>query len=145
MKIRKIKKEDLLDCAEILKSVYSISPYNENFIDNNEFKYINSKYIINKKNSFIVLDKNKIIWFCFCSLSYWANWPQWIIEEIVVLNEYQWLWMWKKLYNHCEKYFKKLWVKSLMLWCQNNALAYNFHKKNWFINSTEHSIMFKDL
>jgi hypothetical protein len=32
-----------------------------------------------------------------------------------------------------------------MLWVNNNASAYNFHLKNWFEKSNEHSIMFKNL
>lgn len=145
MLIRKIQQKDLKQCAVILKNEYSKEPYNEIFIDNNEYKYIESKYKENKNNSFIVENNNIIVWFCFAWISFWTNWPQWILEEIVIDSNYQWKWIWKKIYIHMEKYFKKQWIKSLMLWVQNNANAYNFHLKNWFFKSDEHSIMFKSL
>ena len=143
MEIRKIQKNDLISCSIILKNEYSKPPYNENFIDNNELEYIKSKYKINKENSFVILKDNKIIWFCFCNVWYWSNWLQWIIEEIVIDWEFQSKWIWKILYNHIQKYLENLWVKSIMLWCQNDANAYNF-QKNWYILSQEHSILFKN-
>jgi hypothetical protein len=91
------------------------------------------------------VENNKIIWFCCSSVSYWANWLQWIIEEIVIDSDFQWKWFWKKLYFFVENYLKSLWVKSLILWVQNDSKAFWFHFKNWFLKSEEHSIMFKSL
>ncbi len=145
MLIRKIVEQDLIECSKILKNEYSSEPYNEEFINNNELKYIESKYKNNKDTCFVVEDNGKVIWFCFSSISYWADWLQWILEEIVISKEYQWKWVWKKIYNFMENYFKDLWAKSLMLWVQDNAWAYHFHLKNGFFKSDEHSIMFKNL
>lgn len=145
MLIRKIKEQDLINCSKILKNEYSSNPYNEEFIDNNELEYIKSKYKNNHDTCFVIEDNKKVIWFCFASISYWTNWLQWILEEIVISKEYQWKWIWKQIYNFMENYFKDLWAKSLMLWVQNDAWAYNFHLKNWFFKSDEYSIMFKKL
>jgi len=145
MLIRKIMEQDLIDCSKILKNEYSSEPYNEEFIDNNELKYIELKYKNNKDACFIIEDNEKVIWFCFASISYWTNWLQWILEEIVISKEYQWKWVWKQIYNFMENYFKDLWAKSLMLWVKNDTLAYHFHLKNGFFKSDEHSIMFKNL
>lgn len=145
MIIRKINKKDLNQCANILKKEYSKEPYNEIFVDNNEFNYIESKYKCNKNTSFVIEEDNKILWFCFVSFSFWVDWPQWIIEEIVIDSNYQWKWIWKKIYLYIENYFKEQWVKSLMLWVKNNAGACHFHEKNWFSKSNEHSVMFKNL
>ena len=145
MNIRKILKTDLIGCAKILKNEYSVPPYNENFVDNNELNYINSKFENNADSSFVIKKDDKIIWFCFCSISYWTNWKQAVIEEIVISKDYQWLWLWKKLYNFVEKFLKELWVKSLMLWCHNDSWAYSFHQKNGFFPSDEHTIMFKEI
>lgn len=137
--------KDLVECSKILKNEYSSKPYNEEFIDNNELKYLESKYKNNKDSCFVVEDEKRIIWFCFWSLYYWSDWLQWILEEIVISRDHQWKWIGQKIYNFMEEYFKKKWAKSLMLWVQNNTNAYDFHLKNWFSKSDEHSIMFKNL
>ncbi len=145
MLIKKIEEKYILDCAYILKKEYSKKPYNEEFIPKSELKYVESKVQNNEDNCFVATIDGKVVWFCFWSLSYWADWVQWIIEEIVVDSDYQWKWVWKELYFTIENYFKEKNVKSLMLWVQNDANAYNFHLKNWFFKSDEHSIMFKNL
>ena len=119
--IRNMQEKDLLSCSIILKNEYWKEPY------------------------FVVLDNDTIIWFCISSLSFWVDWLQWIIEEIVIDWAYRWKWVWKKIYFYVEDFLRNLWVKSLMLWAQNDSIAFNFHIKNWFFKSNNHSIMFKNL
>lgn len=145
MKIRLIELDDLQQCANILQNEYSKAPYNEVFKDQNSLLYIESKYRNAKNSCFVMEDNWIIVWFCFSSISCWSNGLQWILEEIVVNEEYQWKWIWKKLYLYMENFFKSLWIKSILLWVQNDTNAYNFHTKNWFVRSEEHTIMFKDI
>ena len=143
--IRNMQEKDLLSCSIILKNEYWKEPYFEIFENNNHLNYIESKFLNNKKTSFVVLDNDTIIWFCISSLSFWVDWLQWIIEEIVIDWAYRWKWVWKKIYFYVEVFLRNLWVKSLMLWAQNDSIAFNFHIKNWFFKSNNHSIMFKNL
>lgn len=144
MLIRKIKKEDITVCGIILKNVYSIPPYNENFLNWNEIKYIKSKYKYCKDSSFVVEENGKIVWFSFTSISYWASWLQWILEEIAIESDYQWKWYGEAIYNETEKYLRSIWVKSIILWVLKSAKAVNFHINNGFSNPEEHYIMFKN-
>ena len=145
MKIRNIEISDLEICSKILEKEYSKKPYYEEFEGKNSLKYLESKFLKNQKTSFIMEIDWKIIWFCISSLSYWADWLQAIIEEIVIDSDFQWLGYWKKMYFYVENFLKDLWVKSLMLWVQNDANAFNFHLKNGYFKSDEHSVMFKNL
>ena len=79
--IRNMQEKDLPSCSIILKNEYWKEPYFEIFENNNHFNYIESKFLNNQKTSFVVLDNDKIIWFCISSLSFWTDWLQWIIEE----------------------------------------------------------------
>lgn len=145
MKIRNIEITDLEICSKILEKEYSKKPYFEEFEEKFAFKYIESKFLKNEKTSFVIEIEGMIIWFCFSSLSYWTNWLQAIIEEIVIDSDFQWKWYWKEIYFFVENKLKYLWVKSIMLWVQNDSNAFNFHLKNWYFKSDEHSIMFKNL
>lgn len=145
MKIRNIEITDLEICSKILEKEYSKKPYFEEFEEKSAFKYIESKFLKNEKTSFIIEIEWIIIWFCFSSLSYWTNWLQAIIEEIVIDSDFQWKWYWKEIYFFVENKLKDLWVKSIMLWVQNDSNAFNFHLKNWYFKSEEHSVMFKNL
>ena len=145
MKIRNIEISDLEICSKILEKEYSKDPYFESFQKESSLKYLESKFLKNQKTSFIIEIDWKIIWFCISSLSYWTNWLQAIIEEIVIDSDFQWLGYWKKMYFYVENFLKDLWVKSLMLWVQNDANAFNFHLKNGYFKSDEHSVMFKNL
>lgn len=144
MKIRKIIFSDLKIISEILEKAYSKKPYFEKFEEDFAFKYVKSRFEKNKNTSFLIGKDWKVIWFCFSSLSYWTNWLQAIIEEIVIDSDFQGEWYGKEIYFFVENFLKNLWVKSIILWVQNDSDAFYFHQKNWFLNSKEHSIMFKN-
>ena len=104
MKIRNIEISDLEICSKILEKEYSKKPYFEEFEGKNSLKYLESKFLKNQKTSFIMEIDWKIIWFCISSLSYWADWLQAIIEEIVIDSDFQWLGYWKKMYFYVENF-----------------------------------------
>ncbi|ATU05478.1 hypothetical protein BKN14_03435 [Candidatus Gracilibacteria bacterium HOT-871] len=143
--IRNMQEKDLLSCSIILKNEYGKEPYFEIFENNNHLNYIESKFLNNKKTSFVVLDNDTIIGFCISSLSFWVDGLQGIIEEIVIDGAYRGKGVGKKIYFYVEDFLRNLGVKSLMLWAQNDSIAFNFHIKNGFFKSNNHSIMFKNL
>ncbi len=145
MKIRKITKSDLRQCAELLKKAYSKYPYNEKFISKNHLKYIESKYKISKENSFVLEINGKIQGFIFATLSYWANGSQAIMEEIVLDEAFRGKGYSQKLNNHLEKHLKRKGVKSVMLWVKKNSPAHKFHLKNKYEDANDLTVMFKEL
>ena len=88
MKIRKIKKDDLLLCASMLEDAYSRPPYGEVFKNKiNVENYIEGKYKNCKGNSFVAVDHdNKVVGFIFLNISSWSDGVQGVLEEIVVKN-----------------------------------------------------------
>lgn len=145
MKIRKIKKSDLKQCSKLLEEAYSKEPYNENFGKGNALKYINSKYKSCKEDSFVLDIDGKVIGFVFSNLSYWANGPQAIMEEIVIDKDFRGKGYSQKLNNRLENYLRKKGVKSVILWVKKKSSAYKFHIKNGYKDGKEISFMFKEL
>jgi len=132
MKIRKIKFSDLRTCSKFFKLAYSNPPYNEKWQGDNAYKYLVSKYKYCSKNSYVLIDKNKIIGFILVNLGYWTNGPQAIIEEIVIdpKNHHQGLG--SILMKNTLLKLNKLKVKSILLWTLKDSLASKFHKKHGF-------------
>jgi len=130
MTIRKIKKEDLLKCSQILKRAYSQPPYNENFKENTSEFYILNKYNNCKDDSFVLLnEKQEIIAFVFLNISYWSDGKQAILEKIVVDPDFQNNGVGTTLLNYIFNYAKTLDVKSVMFWAKNDNRLLNFYKK----------------
>lgn len=145
MRIRKIKKSDLNECTKLLKKAYSKKPYNENFKPGFGQKYIKNKYQIGRGHSFLIELDKKIIGFVFSSLSYWADGPQAIMEEIVLDEKFRGEGYSKKLNDYLENHFKKSKAKSIMLWVKKDSAAHKFHIKNKYQDANDLSIMFKKL
>lgn len=145
MKIRKIKKTDLLSCAKLLKSAYSQYPYNEIFKGGNANQYIEGKYKYCKHNSFVAVDeKNKIIAFVFLNLSAWSDGLQMVLEEIVVDPKCQGSGVGKQLMQHVHDYLRSLKIKSVMLWVKNDARLIKFYKTHGYIPADDFVVMFED-
>lgn len=145
MVIRKIEKEDLLRCSQILERAYSQAPYNENFKENASELYILSKYDNCKENSFVLLnEKKQIIAFVFLSISYWSDGKQAILEEIVVDPDFQNKGTGTILLNYIFNYAKTLDVKSIMFWAKNNNRLLDFYKKHGCFEANDFVVMFKN-
>lgn len=144
-KIRRMKKSDLSKCAKLLEHAYSENPYNEKFIFGNSLKYIKNKYDVGKNFSFVFILDEKIIGFAIASLSYWAEGPQAIFEEIVFDKKNRGQGYAKKMYDYLEKKLKQKKVSSLMLWVKKNSAAHKFHLKNNYKEANDLVMMFKEL
>ena len=143
-KIRNMQESDLFRCAELLEEAYNKEPYNEKFIPNSALKYIKNKFKRCKDCSFIFVLNNEIIGFIIASLSYWADGPQAIMEEIVFDEKFRGKGYAKKITEYLEKYFKEKGVQSGMLWVKRNSAAHKFHLKNNYQEANDLVIMFKD-
>ena len=146
MKIRKIKKDDLLLCASILEDAYSRPPYNEVFKDKiNVENYIESKYKSCKGNSFVAVNQdNKVVGFMFLSISSWSDGAQGVLEEIVVKTDCQGKGIGRELIEYAHNYLNSLGVKSMMLWAKNDERLLKFYKDEGYITAEDFVVMFKN-
>lgn len=144
-KIKPMQYSDLDRCSELLENTYTKYPYNENFVPGNSLKYLKNKFNIGKDHSFVFLLDKKVMGFIIVSLSYWADGPQAIIEEIVFDKKIRGKGYAKKLMKYIETYLKERGVVSGMLWVKRDSAAYKFHLKNNYQEAKDLVVMFKDL
>ena len=147
MKIRKIKKSDLLACSKILEDAYSRKPYNEIFRqDINAKNYIKGKYKNCKNNSFVAIDENnQIVGFIFLNLSSWSDGLQAILEEIVIKTDFQDRGVGRELIEYSHNYLNSLGVKSIMLWAKNDERLLKFYKDKGYSTAEDFVVMFKNI
>lgn len=145
MTIRKIEKEDLSRCSEILKRAYSFPPYKENFKEKTAECYVLNKYNNGKNSSFVLLnDENKVIAFVFVNISCWSDGSQAILEEIAVEPGFQDKGFGTALLKHVFDYLKSLNIKSIMLWAKKDDRLLNFYKSHGYVLADDFVVMFKN-
>ena len=140
-----MKPSDLKQSAKFLATAYTLPPYNQKRQDGIAFAYLKDKFNKGKNTSYVLEDKGKVLGFAVCSLSYWADGRQAMMEEIVIDPEYQKRGLGKKLSAHVLKELKKMKVKSVSLWVKKKSPAYKFHTKNGFTEDGGFVVMFKNL
>ncbi|MBD3354890.1 GNAT family N-acetyltransferase [Candidatus Woesearchaeota archaeon] len=142
MKIRKTKKKDLKRIAEIFRTEYGKSPYNERWDKNTAMKKIKEyfkHYIV-----FSAEEKKEIVGFLMGSVEIWDDGKHGFIEEIVVSSEFQGKGYGKILVKYFEDFLKKKEAKRLDLFSHVKSKAFKFYKKIGF-KKTEMVLMTKKL
>jgi GNAT superfamily N-acetyltransferase len=145
MEIRLITQKDLKVCAQLLERAYSEEPYNETFIKGAALKYVQDKFNKGKDHSFVLIVDNSLVGFVLASLSYWADGPQAMMEEIVVDEKIRGKGYAKQLNDHLENHFKQLGAKTAMLWVKKGTAAHKLHLKNGYNEAGDLVIMFKQI
>ncbi len=145
MKIRKIIKDDLKICSEILERAYSRDPYNEAFNKNTALEYINNKYKNFRENSFVVINEEyEVVAFIFLNISSWSDGFQAVLEEIVVDPSFQGSGIGRDLMLYAHNYLDSLGVRSSMLWVKNDERLLKFYKKQGYFPADDFVVMFKN-
>ncbi|HRY36349.1 MAG TPA: GNAT family N-acetyltransferase [Candidatus Magasanikbacteria bacterium] len=145
MKIRKMKQSDLKQSAKFLADAYTLPPYNQKRRDDMAISYIKDKFSKGKNTSYVLEDKGKVLGFAICSMSFWADGKQAMLEEIVIDPKYQRQGLGKKLTTYVFRELKKIKTKSVSLWVKKKSPAYKFHTKNGFTEEGGFVVMFKNL
>lgn len=143
-KIRNMQESDLSICTKLLEKAYNEEPYNEKFIPGSALKYIQNKFKISKTHSFVFVLNDNVVGFIIANISFWANGPQAIIEEIVFDKKVRGKGYAKKIIDYLEKHFKKIKISSGMLWVKKDSAAHKFHLRNNYQEANDLVIMFKD-
>jgi len=123
--IRKAKKEDLKEIAEILIKESSKKPYNEKYTLKTGLKEVND---LAKNELYIATNEKKIIGFIASSITP-DNKKKAYIKEIWLRPTYQRKGIGKTLIKFIEDKYKKRGVKTIRVVAKRNAGAFNFYKK----------------
>ncbi len=141
MKIRKAKKEDFREIAEILIKESSKKPYNEKYTFEIALKEING---LAKDELYVAVNKKEII----CLITYNItpdNKKKAYLGELWLKPSYQKKGIGKALVKFIEDKYKKKGIKTMRVLVKRNAGAFNFYKKIKYTEYKELVFMDKKL
>lgn len=142
VKIRKAKKQDFLKLAEIMKSEYAKSPYNENWskhLSLERIKYYNKHFQL-----FVSQMDGGVVGFISIGIAPSFGGLRGSIEDFVVDSQFQGRGIGKKLFNFAQKYLEKAGVAKIVLLADKNADIFKVYKKNGY-NESEWGLLIKAL
>jgi len=125
MKIRKAKKEDFKEIAEILIKESSKKPYNDKYTLKTALKEINK---FAKNDLYVSTNEKEIIGFIASNITS-DNKKKAYVNELWLKPVYQGKGIGKSLIKFIEEKYKKKGVKIMRLVAKRNAKAFGFYKK----------------
>jgi aminoglycoside 6'-N-acetyltransferase I len=125
MKIRKAKKEDLKEIAEIFRIESAKKPYNTKFTSVSVFKDILE---LSKKDLYVAINEEKIIGF-IASHVIISDKSQSYIDELWIKSDYQKKGIGGMLLDFVENIYIGKNVKKIRLVARRKTVAYGFYKK----------------
>jgi len=141
MKIRKAKKEDFKEIAEILIKESSKKPYNEKYTLEIALKEING---LAKDELYVAANKKEIIGFIASNITP-DNKEKAYIGELWLKPNYQKKGIGKAFVKFIEDKYKKKGIKTMRVLVKRNAGAFNFYKKIKYTEYKELVFMDKKL
>jgi len=125
MKIRKAKKEDFKEIAEILMKESSKRPYNEKYTLRTAIKEIIN---FSKNELYVAVNKKEIIGFIASNITS-DNKKKAYIDELWLRPVYRGKGVGTTLVSFIEDLYKRKGVKIIRLVAKKNARAFKFYKK----------------
>ena len=125
MKIRKAKKEDFREIAEIMMKESSRKPYSDKYTLKTALKEINQ---LSKKELYVAEENKKIFGFIAASITS-DDKKKAYLDELWLKQIYQGKGVGKALVRFIEEKYKKKGVKTIRLVSKKNAKAFGFYKK----------------
>ncbi len=143
--IRKIKKEDLSACAEILCQVYNNDMWRCCWTRERAEAYLDDFFGANKFVGFVIENDEKIIGAMFAHEKIWWNNSELFIEEMFILPEMQRQGFGSALIKAAEEYVAEHRLAGLTLSTNKYAPAPNFYRKNGFMDNEYIMFMYKEM
>ncbi len=125
MKIRKAKKEDFKEIAEILMKESSRKPYSEKYTIKTALKEVNK---LSKNEIYVAVSEKEILGFIASSITT-DNKQKAYIDELWLKSTFQGKGVGKTLVKFIEDKLKKKGVNIIRLVAKKNAKAFGFYKK----------------
>ena len=142
--IRKMQKDDISDCAEILCAVYNNEMWQCRWTTETGVSYLEDYFEAKKFVGFVLEENEKIIGAMFAHEKIWWNNSELYIDEMFILPEMQRSGYGSMLINAAEDYVKEHKLAGLTLCTNKYAPAPNFYRKNGFTDNEYIMFMYKE-
>ena len=143
--LRKLQKNDIPACAEILCAVYNNEMWQCRWTEKTGIAYLEDYFETKKFVGFVIEENGKIIGALFAREKIWLNNSELYIDEMFVSPEQQRGGYGSLLINAAEDYVREHNLAGLTLCTNKYAPAPNFYRKNGFNDNEVIMFMYKEL
>jgi aminoglycoside 6'-N-acetyltransferase I len=145
MIIRKMEREDIVECAAILCSVYNNEMWQCRWTKEVAAEYLTDFFDMKKFVGFVLVDEKEIVGGLFAHEKVWWNNSEVFVEEMFVKPEYQRTGYGSLLMEEVNRYVREKGLAGITLSTNKYAPAPLFYRKNGFVDCEHVLFMAKEI
>ena len=133
-KVKRLSINDKEIIKNLFTSVFTIAPWYDDWSDTNQLDmYINDLVGQGYSLTYGLFDDNELIGISLGYVKHWYSGTEYIINEFCIKTDRQGAGAGSFFIAEIEKAIKELGIKQIFLLTDSNVPAYNFYKKNGFV------------
>lgn len=137
LKIKRLTINDKEIITDVFTSVFTKEPWNDDWSDTNQLDmYINDLVGQGYSLTYGLFEDDELIGISMGYIKHWYRGTEYIINEFCVKTERQGAGAGSFFIAEIEKAIKEMGLKQIFLLTDSNVPAYNFYKKNGFVECT---------
>ena len=137
LKLKRLNIEDKEAITSVFTSVFTKEPWNDDWSDTNQLDmYINDLVGQNYSLTYGLFEDDELIGIALGYIKHWYTGTEYIINEFCVKTDRQGAGAGSFFIAEIEKAIKEMGLKQIFLLTDSNVPAYNFYKKNGFVECT---------
>ena len=137
LSIKRLSIKDKEIITDVFTSVFTKEPWNDDWSDTNQLDmYINDLVGQNYSLTYGLFDDEQPIGISMGYIKHWYRGTEYIINEFCVKTDRQGAGAGSFFIAEIEKAIKEMGLKQIFLLTDSNVPAYNFYKKNGFVECT---------
>ena len=137
LSIKRLSIKDKEIITDVFTSVFTKAPWNDDWSDTNQLDmYINDLVGQNYSLTYGLFDDDQPSGISMGYIKHWYTGTEYIIIEFCVKTERQGAGAGSFFIAEIEKAIKEMGLKQIFLLTDSNVPAYNFYKKNGFVECT---------
>lgn len=145
MKIREMKQDDIMACAEILCEVYNNELWQCRWSQGVAIEYLTDYFNMQKFVGYVLEEEGRVVGGIFAHEKVWWNNSEVFVEEMFVKPELQRKGYGTILLEQVEKYVNEKRLAGITLSTNKYAPAPKFYKKNGFVDCEHVLYMCKEI
>ena len=137
LSIKRLSIKDKEIITDVFTSVFTKEPWNDDWSDTNQLDmYINDLVGQGYSLTFGLFEDDELIGISMGYIKHWYRGTEYIINEFCVKTDRQGAGAGSFFIAEIEKAIKEMGLKQIFLLTDSNVPAYNFYKKNGFVECT---------
>ena len=135
--LKRLSLDDKEDIKEVFTSVFTKEPWNDDWSDKEQLDmYITDLIGQGYSLTYGLLDNGELIGISMGYIKHWYSGTEYIINELCIITDRQGAGVGTFFLSEIENAIKELGLKQIFLLTDSNVPAYDFYKKNGYVEVT---------